>query len=166
MAHELTHQIIAQVTSNPYGGLPTWLDEGLAVQNEAPPAADYNGIVSKAADAKALITVRSLASPFSAYGNEAYLSYAESYSIVKYLIEKYGEPRMLELLRTFRDGATYDNALKKVYGFDMDGLNAEWQNFLYGTPKPSAASRANTASVPSAVFTSDALVCGFTASVS
>jgi hypothetical protein len=134
VAHELTHQIIGQVTSNPYGGLPTWLDEGLAVNNEEPPAQDYPGIIAQGISANALITVRSLASPFSANGNQAYLSYAESYSIVKYLIDKYGEPKMLELLKTFHDGSTYDNALKKVYGFDMDGLNKEWGTPLSAIP--------------------------------
>jgi hypothetical protein len=161
MAHELTHQIISQVTINPYGGLPTWLDEGLAVHNEEPPAADYNDIVAKAANAKSLISVRSLASPFSAYGNTAYLSYAESYSLVNYLIGRYGESKMLELLRTFRDGATYDSALKKVYGFDMDGLNAEWQNYLYGTAKTTAESKANIVAIPATAFIHDRLVFGF-----
>ena len=135
MAHELTHQVIGQVTTNPYAGLPTWLDEGLAVNNEEPPAANYASLVAKAAASKALISVRSLASPFSAYGDQAYLSYAESYSIVKFLIGKYGQPKMLELLRTFREGATYDGALMKVYGFDMDGLNTLWQDYVTGATR-------------------------------
>lgn len=162
IAHELTHQIVGQVTANPYGGLPTWLDEGLAVNNELPPAQDYPGIIAQGIAANALISVRSLASPFSANGNQAYLSYAESYSIVKYLIAKYGQPKMLELLKTFREGSTYDAALKKTYGFDMDGLNAEWQSSLSSAPKPSpAASRAKVASIPSAFFIPDILVGGF-----
>jgi hypothetical protein len=135
IAHELTHQIIDQVTSNPYGGLPTWLDEGLAVHNEDPPAQDYPGMVARAAAARGLITVRSLASPFSAYGDAAYLSYAESYSIIDYLINHYGEPKMLELLRRFRAGETYDRAIEKVYGLDTDGLNSAWQASLTGGVK-------------------------------
>ena len=150
IAHELTHQIVGQVIQNPYGGLPTWLDEGLAVNNEQPPAQDYPGIVSQGIAANALITIRSLASPFSANGNQANLSYSESYSVVKYLIDKYGESKMLELLKTFHGGSTYDNALKSVYGFDMDGLNAEWRATLSGAPKAStAASKGGAALVPS-----------------
>lgn len=159
IAHELTHQIVGQVTANPYGGLPTWLDEGLAVNNEVPPAQDYPGIIAQGIAANALISVRSLASPFSANGNQAYLSYAESYSIVKYLITKYGQARMLELLKTFREGSTYDAALKKAYGFDIDGLNAEWQSSLSSAPKPSpAALRANDALIPSTIFMPGVLV--------
>jgi hypothetical protein len=34
VAHELTHLVIHQVTFNPYNDLPTWLDEGLAMNTE------------------------------------------------------------------------------------------------------------------------------------
>jgi hypothetical protein len=34
---------------------------------------------------------------------------------------------MFELLHTFRQGSGYDEALLKVYGFDMDGLEARWK---------------------------------------
>ncbi len=40
---------------------------------------------------------------------------------------------MLELLNTFRKGSSYDGALKKVYGFDMDGLNTMWVNYISKT---------------------------------
>ena len=34
---------------------------------------------------------------------------------------------MFELLNTFKQGSGYDEALLKVYGFDMDGLDALWR---------------------------------------
>ena len=37
---------------------------------------------------------------------------------------------MLELLLTFRQGSSYDAALEKVYGFDMDGLDALWRDYI------------------------------------
>jgi len=37
---------------------------------------------------------------------------------------------MLELLNTFRQGSGYDEALQKVYGFDMDGLNELWFSYI------------------------------------
>jgi hypothetical protein len=80
--------------------------------------------------------VRSLASPFSAYAGEAALSYAESYSLVEFLTSSYGQDKMFSLLSTFREGATYDGALEKVYGFDMDGLDERWREWLT-QPEPS-----------------------------
>jgi hypothetical protein len=71
--------------------------------------------------------VRSLSSPFSAYAEESVLAYAQSYKLVEYLIDNYGREKMFELLLTFKQGSGYDDALEKVYGFDMDGLDALWR---------------------------------------
>ncbi len=130
IAHELTHLVVNQVTLNPYSDLPVWLDEGLAMHSEGalqPVLQDYlNGAIAT----DRLISVRSLASPFSAYAGEAALSYAQSYSVVEFLITSYGQDKMFSLLDTFREGATYDGALEKIYGFDMDGLNEQWREWL------------------------------------
>ena len=37
---------------------------------------------------------------------------------------------MLELLNTFKQGSSYDAALETVYGFDMDGLDAMWRDYV------------------------------------
>ena len=37
---------------------------------------------------------------------------------------------MLNLLTTFSQGSSYDNAFEEVYGFDMDGLNDLWQKYI------------------------------------
>ncbi|MCJ7604959.1 MAG: peptidase MA family metallohydrolase [Dehalococcoidales bacterium] len=126
IAHELTHLVVHQVTFNPYGDTPTWLDEGLAMNAEGEPATSFTNVFKEALESGALISVRSLASPFSAYASISYLAYAESYELVTYLLEEYGRDKMLALLETFARGSGYDEALLSVYGFDMDGLNTEW----------------------------------------
>jgi hypothetical protein len=45
-------------------------------------------------------------------------------------VTTYGKDKMSALLSTFQQGATYNGALLKVYGFDMDGLNTKWQATL------------------------------------
>jgi hypothetical protein len=127
IAHELTHIIVGQVTENPYGGLPTWLNEGLAMVAEGPLDASFTSVFQQAESQHTLISVRSLASPFSVYGDIAYLAYAESDMITDYLLTTYGRDKMLQLLNVFAQGSTYDDALRQVYGFDMDGLNSQWQ---------------------------------------
>jgi len=130
VAHELTHLVIHQITLNPYSDLPTWLDEGLAMYTEGALDPQFTTYLNKAITEKNLISVRSLASPFSTDPGKAYLSYAQSYSLVEFLISNYGQAQMLELLNTFRQGSSYDGALEKVYGFDMDGLNTLWQDYI------------------------------------
>jgi len=130
VAHELTHLVIHQMTLNPYSDLPNWLDEGLAMHNEGALGPQFTTYLNKAIAEKSLISVRSLSSPFSTDPEKAYLSYAQSYSLVDFLISNYGQTQMLELLLTFRQGSSYDGALEKVYGFDMDGLDTLWQDYV------------------------------------
>jgi len=130
ITHELTHLVIHQMTLNPYNDLPTWLDEGLAMHSEGPLGSQFKNYLNRAIAEDSLISVQSLASPFSAYAEQSYLSYAQSYSIVEFMISNYGRDRMLELLNTFREGSSYDGALNKVYGFDMDGLDELWREHV------------------------------------
>jgi hypothetical protein len=130
IAHELTHLVIHQMTLNPYNVLPTWLDEGLAMYNEGELSATFASSLERAVAEDSLISVQSLSSPFSAYAGEAVLSYAQSYSLVEFLITSYGQAEVLELLNTFSQGSGYDAALEKVYGFDMDGLDSLWREYV------------------------------------
>jgi len=130
LVHELTHLIVHQVIFSPYGKLPTWLDEGLAMYNEGELDPYLRPYLQKAISEDELISVRSLCSPFSAEPEKAYLSYAQSYSLVEYLLDNYGQAEMLNLLTLFKQGSTYDEALAKVYGFDIDGLDSRWREVL------------------------------------
>jgi hypothetical protein len=127
ISHELTHLVTYQVTSNPYNDLPTWLTEGMAMFSEGELDMNFATALAVAEVAHSLISVRSLSSPFSAYADQATLAYAESYEIVTYLIDVYGRDKMFELFSVFKQGSGYDDALKSVYGFDMDALNSLWQ---------------------------------------
>lgn len=127
IAHELTHLVVYQVTSNPYNYLPTWLNEGLSMFSEGTLELAFVLALSSAEAENAFISVRSLSSPFPADYNQAVLAYAESYKIVSYLINEYGRDKMFEMLNAFEHGAGYDEALLTVYGFDMDELHSLWR---------------------------------------
>ncbi len=142
IAHELTHLVVHQMTYNPYTGLPTWLDEGLAMFNEGEIPQGFSDLLDRAIAEDNLISVRSLSSPFSAFAEEAVLSYAQSHSVVKYLIQTYGQDKMLALLNTFSRGSGYDETLESVYGFDMDGLNTLWQDHVITNYRESGADTA------------------------
>lgn len=130
LVHELTHLVVHQVTFSPYGQLPIWLDEGLAMYNEGELDPVFRSCLEEAILEDELISVRSLCSPFSAEPEKAYLSYAQSYSFVDYLLDNYGQDKVLDLLTLFKQGSTYDEALTEVYGFDIDGLDARWRGSL------------------------------------
>ncbi len=147
VVHELTHLVVRQATFSPYGQLPVWLDEGLATNNEGELDPDQRSYLEQAALDGELISVRSLCSPFSAYTEKAYLSYAESYSLVEYLLDNYGQEKMLDLLTLLKQGNTYDEALTEVYGFDIDGLDARWRATLMGRAAPTQGTSLHPAAI-------------------
>jgi len=151
IAHELGHMITHQITFSPYGAnLAFWLDEGLAMYAEDKPDPYIESALEKAIAQHNLISVRSLASPFSAIPAKAYISYGESQSIVAFLIQNYGGDKMLQLLNLFKQGSTNDDALIQVYGFDQDGLDTLWQQYV--TRSVSNQSKINHESLRNAAF--------------
>jgi hypothetical protein len=80
-----------------------------------------------------------LSSGFSEVADKAYLSYSQSYSITKFLIETHGQEKMTALLLRLRDGLTIDTALAQTYGFDVDGLEEAWRDAVGAQPRPEAA---------------------------
>jgi hypothetical protein len=51
---------------------------------------------------------------------------------------------MLHLLDEFRSGASEDRALREVYGFDRDGLEAAWRAHIGARPMETAADGAGS----------------------
>lgn len=132
MAHEMTHLVIHQSIMNGYGvELPTWLDEGLAMYVEGDLESGFASALNSAVKRDRLISVQSLASAFSADTDSAILAYAESYSLVKYLLDhKGGRDNMLKMLEAMEHGSGYAEALKDVYGLDVATLDAQWKAYL------------------------------------
>ena len=130
VAHELAHLLVGEVTFNCFGGLPTWLNEGLAVYVEGELPDFQLRALNEAIANDDLISLRSLNSSFPAADSGATLSYALSQSLVEYLITAHGWLKMQELLSVFAQGATHEGAIKQVYGVDLDGLEAAWHQSL------------------------------------
>jgi len=137
LAHELGHLVTHEITFSPYGAiLPTWLDEGLAMHAEGEPDPYLESWLKKAIDEQRLISVRSLSSPFSAKPEEAYISYAQSQSLVEFLIQNYGKDKISHLLTLLKEGNSCDEALTEVYGFDQGGLDELWREYIISQTQP------------------------------
>ena len=148
MTHELAHLVTYQMTSNPYSDIPTWLNEGLSMYAEGPLDPIFQSLLDKAISENNLFSVQTLSSSFPADPQEASLSYAESYSLIQFLIQHFGEQKMLNLLNTFKQGSTYDNALEATYGFDTSGLDSLWRQSLGLSAQPPSP----TPTPPAALF--------------
>lgn len=136
IVHELTHVLVGHLTFSCLGDVPTWLNEGLAVYSEGGLDPSSEQQLEDAIKNDTLLTVRSLSSGFSEVADKAYLSYSQSYSITKFLIETYGQEKMTSLLVGLRDGLTIEEALIQTYGFNIDELEDQWREAIGAQPRP------------------------------
>ncbi|MCH8007888.1 MAG: hypothetical protein IIC91_03410 [Chloroflexi bacterium] len=125
--HEVTHIVVRQAIDGPFG-LPDWLNEGTAVYSQIQPLGGQQSALDLAIQNNQVLSVRSLSSASSgAIASRVSLFYGQSFALVDFLIETYGEQKFADLFAAFREGDTTAGALEQVYGFDQDGLENEWR---------------------------------------
>jgi hypothetical protein len=127
--------LVGHLTFSCLGDVPTWLNEGLAVYSEGGLDSASQQQLGDAIRDNTLLTVRSLSGGFSEVSDKAYLSYSQSYSVAKFLIETYGQEKMTSLLVSLRDGLTTDEALMLTYGFNVEGLEDAWRAAIGAQPR-------------------------------
>jgi hypothetical protein len=142
--HELTHAILHQITKPPFGEIPRWLHEGLAVRSEGGMDSEERIVLEQAIEDNSLISLRVLNSPFPDDRERAILSYAESYSLVEFIIEEYGPEKLGELLSVFAVGAHYDDAMLQVFGVEMDSIEDQCRAYIGANPRAKAQSETAT----------------------
>lgn len=154
MRHELAHLVVGQYGWSCVGGSrPTWLNEGLAMFAEGDPAPDTISSLQIATQENSFEPLRSLNGSFSSHGPEAGIAYAQSYSVVDFLLRQYGQEAMQSLLLTLAEGTSYDEALLSVYGIDVDGVETAWREALSLPPRifPPTPTPIVAANVPTAI---------------
>lgn len=133
VAHELTHVVIGVYTFSCVSGLPTWLSEGLAMHAESSVGTNHSGEAARvqtAIDNNSLLTVGEISKLFSNDPELARLAYAQSLSLVDYLISQYGQQKMLNMLDAFKSGEQQDRVLNEVYAFSQTSLDAAWREWV------------------------------------
>jgi hypothetical protein len=140
--HELAHVIVGNLVSACYSRLPTWLSEGLAMVAEGGLDPESQALLDQALQDDTFYPVRALSDRFTEDPSGAYLAYAQSYSLVTFLLEEHGRERLLDLLSASQAGSSPDSALMDVYGFDTDGLDRAWREWIGAPALPGSGSTA------------------------
>ncbi len=135
--HELVHLVFDTAVSNPYHFPPRWLNEGLATYLSEGYKSRDRQAVEAAARTGALIPLDGLVGQFPTTREGFFLAYAESVSALDHLIARFGEDAMVELIRSYADGVTDDEAFRAAIGMDVAAFNADWFASLGATvPAP------------------------------
>ncbi len=130
VAHELTHLVFNETTDNPYHGPPRWLNEGIAVYLSEGYALEWSSVVSVAARNGTLIPLQGLAGFFPSPLDQFTLAYGESVSAVDYFIRTYSEQTLWDLVRSYAQGLSDDDAFTAATGTDITTFNEAWMTSL------------------------------------
>jgi hypothetical protein len=134
IAHELMHNVVDRFTFSCLVRIPTWVHEGLAMVSEGGPGEEGMAMLQRAIDRNNIFPLRSLGGGFPEDPDEAELAYNQSYSVVDFLIRRGDAAWMRSLLELLGSGMTADEALVKLYGFNVDGLDAAWRESVGADP--------------------------------
>src|SRR5258706_4176708 len=141
--HELVHVYQLSLAAQTFGryprfrqaGLPLWWTEGLA---------EFFSAAEDSRDEMVLLDMTiaghlpSLPDLTYAYGG---LVYPVGGSIHRFLAERYGEWRILELYNDIYKYVSFDGGLAGVYGRTIDQLSDEWQYWMRQHYSPAVASQ-------------------------
>jgi len=134
IAHELAHTAVDSIMGGCYATIPLWLNEGIAMYTEGDLDEEFVGVFADAVYYDSLFSLRSISYQYQYVDGDPTLTYAESYSVVRYLIEEYGNLKIHQLLQMLGEGYTYDKALLAAFGVDMDGLEDAWRSAIGADP--------------------------------
>jgi len=143
LPHEIAHLLFREYVGVDNANVPRWMDEGIALFNEK---SDRGSMLDKMVRAKAhegrLISLAALSGNFNnvelsgaKWGSEESITlyYAQSYSIIQFLVDRFGQPRFVEFVRSLKNGGTVEQSLRKTYGTRFQNLASfenEWLKAL------------------------------------
>ena len=138
LPHEIAHLVLWDLLASRYVATPEWFEEGVAQLEEQ----DKRELVREAMRSVALAG-RQI--PFNVFMNltptamndetQVSLFYAQSLSVVLFLIEKYGQDSFYRLSKELRDGRDFQAALIRIYGgifSTIPEMESRWLKYASG----------------------------------
>jgi len=165
ICHEVAHLFFYQATHNDLSlGPGTWISEGYAQYHERISNDGLGEMVQQAADRGELIPLRLASGSFSGADERVGLLYAESWSAVTFLYDRWGADGMVRLMEAFRDGPESSDALRAATGLDFKEFQPVWWEWLGGMPGacPTPLARATSGTLPSLEPYASAAIAGMT----
>ncbi|MCA9398418.1 MAG: hypothetical protein KC618_01630 [Candidatus Omnitrophica bacterium] len=135
LPHELGHIIFREFIGYKSRGIPLWFIEGVAMYQEKAKRYGSDHIVKESIEDGTFMPLEEL-SNMRLYHHTTQekvdLFYAESASVVNYLISEQGEYRFVNFCRKLQEGVDFLKALDTIYGrFNgIEGLNRAWKGHI------------------------------------
>ncbi len=137
--HEYTHALIHNISK---GRCPTWLNEGIAKYEESRIMTPDLKILKTAIKNKSLLGPSNLDKVFYMILHKRQLTkndivlidlaYEESYTLAKYLLNRYRRAHIQKMLKAFARGKSLDEVLRSELRTTSEKLQKEWIKYIKG----------------------------------
>jgi hypothetical protein len=124
IAHLTLHQALAGVR------IPRWLDEGLAMYEAKEWTFRTTAVISTVTLKKDFIPLAALNREFPLDVQEAETAYAESFSMIAYLLNRFGREKFRAFIRNLQEGKTVSQSVDGAFGMTFYTLEKEWHRHL------------------------------------
>lgn len=131
-SHEVTHILVHRAGEGVFRKVPAWLNEGLAEWANIDSAMSYD-IALEFAVATDRVPIITKGNTMPGKPEDAIIFYGASRSIVAFLISEYGTQKMHSLLSALKSDIKLENAIQKVYSFDIERLENVWREKIGAT---------------------------------
>jgi hypothetical protein len=125
LRHEISHIVFLQSVPK-ISGIPFWFIEGLAIYQSEPFSTSLE--VQRRALRGDLKSVSELSRIRPTDPEEEERVSSEGYLLVKYIVERFGQSGLFELVGRLQAGESFSQALRNSTGVDEQKLNALWQS--------------------------------------
>ena len=132
-SHEVAHILIFRAGHGTFGRLPSWLDEGLSEYANLDPGFEYDLALEFAVDTNSLLPFMYMDSP-PGEAEQLIIFYGQGRSIVRFMLERFGNEKMRELMAEHKRRGNLERALKEVYGHDLVELENMWRVTIGAPP--------------------------------
>ena len=128
IAHELTHVVVDHATRNPFGYVPAWLHEGLATIAESSvfKRFEYDEVMKEVVDSNEFVTLRGISGSFPVQGRRAVQAYAQSKSLVGFIIDRWGVESIERMLVAYGRGVSDAVAIRGSLAVSIEELEEQW----------------------------------------
>ena len=132
LAHLYTHEAISSVLT---GGIPSWLNEGLARFLETGSPATSLSRLKSSTSPEELLSLRNM-NTIPGQRSDVFIFYPQSGAIVGYIVEEYGDERMAEFLALMNRGRSLNEAFELVYDATLHEVENRWREMYGASPLP------------------------------
>lgn len=125
VAHEFTHLVLDYKAN---GNFPRWFTEGVAQYVEYK-LNDYIWLEPESTLDQPLYSLKELTDNFDTLNNEP-LAYHESFMLIKFLTDNWGEDSLSKVIASLAQGRTLDQAFRDAIGLRLTDFEQAWLKWI------------------------------------